>query len=272
MPLYLEFYLWLVLISAVILTLERLFPRRKEQEILRPGFVQDLFWMVFNTQYLSWMLAVASVHLLGWLNRGFLHLGLPDPAALQLAASWPWWIQFVVFLVLKDFLEWNIHHLLHRVSWLWELHKLHHSVEHLDWATAFRSHWAEIILYKIVIYLPLVVLGVNEHVIFAILVFSVIVAELSHANLNWDWGPLGYLINSPKYHAWHHAVNMYGKGGQNFAVTLSIWDWIFGTAYSPKTPAAPDALGFEGSEDYPKDIWGRLWAPFRKHREKSRRP
>lgn len=262
MPLYLVFYFWLVLFSAIAFGLERLFPGKRGQEALRPGFVQDLFWMVFNMQYVSWMLALATVHVVSWLNTALFHVGLPAPDSLRLIAAWPAWLQFVVFFLVKDFLEWNIHRGLHLYPWLWRFHRLHHSIEELDWAATFRSHWAEIVIYKVVIYLPLVVLGVKDGVIFAILVFGLLIQELSHANLRWDWGPLRYVLNSPRFHAWHHAVEMHGRGGQNFGVGLVLWDWLFGTAYWPRDRQPPSALGFEGMTSYPKGIWGRLWEPF----------
>jgi sterol desaturase/sphingolipid hydroxylase (fatty acid hydroxylase superfamily) len=261
-PLYLTFYFWLLLISAVVFTLERLFPWRRTQEILREGFVQDLFWMVFNVQYVSWMLAIVTVHLVAWLNTTFAHLGASTPDSLQLIAAWPAYAQFAVFFLIKDFLEWIVHRALHTVPWLWKLHQLHHSTEQLDWAAAFRSHWGEIVIYKTIIYLPLVVLGVADHVIFSILVASVLVQELSHANLKWDWGVLRYLVNSPRFHAWHHDVELHGKGGQNFGVNLVIWDWLFGTAHWPKEAEAPARYGLAAGNDYPKGIWRRLWHPF----------
>jgi sterol desaturase/sphingolipid hydroxylase (fatty acid hydroxylase superfamily) len=262
MPLYLVFYFWLLLISAVLFTLERLFPWRRNQETLRDGFVQDLFWMIFNMQYVSWMFAIVTVHLVSWFNAAFIHVGATTPESVRLIAQWPSWLQFVVFFTLKDFLEWNIHRWMHTVPWLWRLHKLHHSIEHLDWVATFRSHWGELVIYKTIIYLPLVVLGVADNVIFAILVMSLLVQELSHANLKWDWGPLRYLINSPRFHAWHHDVELHGKDGQNFGINLAIWDWLFGTAYWPKATESPANYGFPGMKTYPKGIWRRLWEPF----------
>lgn len=269
MPLYLVFYFWLVLISALVFTLERLFPWRPRQETLRDGFVQDLFWMVFNTQYLSWMLALAAVHVVGAFNAAFLHTGLPTPESWKLIAHWPGWVQFLVFFVLKDFLEWNVHRWLHRVPWLWRFHQLHHSIEQLDWAATFRSHWGEIIIYKVIIYLPLVILGVNDQVVFALVVCSLLVQEMNHANLKWDGGPLRYVINSPRFHAWHHDLELHGGDGQNFGVNLTIWDWMFGTAHWPKDVEAPQRYGFDGMASYPKSFWGRLWTPFLPARRSS---
>jgi sterol desaturase/sphingolipid hydroxylase (fatty acid hydroxylase superfamily) len=262
MPLYLVFYFWLLAISAFVFALERLFPSRRNQEILRAGFVQDLFWLVFNAQYVSWMMALLAVHLVSWFNAAFLHIGVATPESVRLIAEWPWWVQFLVFFLIRDFLEWNIHRSLHTIPWLWRFHQLHHSSEELDWAATFRSHWGEIIIYQTVVYLPLVVLGVSDTVIFAILVLTLLIQELSHANLRWDWGPLRYLFNSPRFHAWHHDVELHGKGGQNFGVTLALWDWIFGTAYWPGSAASPVRFGFDGIREYPTSVWRRLWHPF----------
>jgi sterol desaturase/sphingolipid hydroxylase (fatty acid hydroxylase superfamily) len=270
-PLYLKYYFWLLLISVAVFTVERIFSATPKQEVFRQGFGQDLFWLLFNTQYASWMLAILSVHTVAWLNAGIFHLGLPSPESLKLISAWPLALQFIVFFVLRDFVEWNVHRVLHRVPWLWEFHKLHHSSERLDWLTTFRAHWGEMVIYKIVMYLPLVILGVDERVIFAILVLSLLVQEIIHANLRWDWGPFRYIINSPRLHAWHHAVEMHGAGGQNFGVTLSIWDWLFGTFYSPKDGHAPAELGFDGLRQYPTGIWARFWRPFarRSHARKD---
>lgn len=262
MPWYLEYYLWLLLISAAVFGLERLAPRSRTQEILRPGFVQDLFWMIFNLQYVSWMLAIVAVHVVEWLNRAFFHVGLPHPDSLKLISTWPLWAQFIVFFLLKDFLEWIIHRALHRFPWLWRFHKLHHSVEVLDWAATFRSHWFELIIYKVLIYLPLVVLGVEPVVIFWILIVSLLISELSHANLNVEWGIFRYVINSPRFHAWHHDVELHGKHGQNYGVNLVLWDWIFGTAHWPSAQAVPRQLGLGEGTSYPRGIWARLWEPF----------
>ncbi len=262
MPLYLTYYFWLLLISAAVFTLERLFPRRPTQEILRRGFVQDLFWMIFNTQYVSWMLAVLAVYGVGYVNRAFSEVGVSPPETARLIAHWPVWAQFGAVLLWKDFLEWNIHRAMHRFPALWRLHQLHHSIEELDWASTFRSHWGEIVVYKLVIYLPLVVLGVADGVIFAVVAVSLVVQELSHANLRWDWGPLRYVVNSPAFHAWHHDVELHKKDGQNFGINLVVWDWIFGTAHWPGQAAAPARYGFDGIEHYPVGVWARLWRPF----------
>ena len=107
------------------------------------------------------ILALITGGLVTRLN-GFLHdQGLPLPESLALLAGAPLWLQFGAFFLPKDFIEWNIHRLLHNVPWLWEFHKLHHSIERLDGIGNFRFYWAEIVVYKTLSYLPLVIIGLE---------------------------------------------------------------------------------------------------------------
>lgn len=53
MPLYLQYYFWLILISVGVGLLERLYPRHRGQPVLRPEWDQDLFWLLFNTHFVS---------------------------------------------------------------------------------------------------------------------------------------------------------------------------------------------------------------------------
>ncbi len=66
-------------------------------------------------------------------------------------------------------------------------------------------------------------------------------------------GPfMKYIFNSPEMHIWHHSYELpkERRYGINFAITLSIWDYIFGTAYIPHN-GKNIKLGFPGVEDFP---------------------
>jgi sterol desaturase/sphingolipid hydroxylase (fatty acid hydroxylase superfamily) len=272
MPIYLQYYFWLILVSLGCFLLERIAPWRREQRVLRRGLVQDLFWLVFNGHFLGLLLALWTGHVVAAFNTLLRGAGLPLPESLALLGGAPLWVQFVVFVVLKDFVEWNIHRLLHNVPWLWELHKLHHSIEELDWIGNFRFHWGEVIVYKTLSYLPLVVLGVDGRVLLAIAVLWTVMLDINHANVGISWGPLRYVLNSPKMHVWHHDVKLHGKGGQNFGQVLSVWDWVFGTVYWPADRDGPKRLGFAGMEAFPDGVPRRLLYPFWKGRRGRPRP
>lgn len=262
MPVYLQYYFWLVAISLFVFVLERLSPWRREQKVFRKQFWQDLFWLIFNGHYLGLLLALVTGKLILWLNDYLYAAGLRVPEELALLAAAPLWLQFIIFFLMKDFLEWNIHRLLHIVPWLWEFHKLHHSIEELDWIGNFRFHWGEVVVYKTLSYLPLVILGIDGTVILIIAVIGTLMQDLNHANLPFDYGPLKYVFNSPKMHVWHHDVEMHGRGGQNFGIVLSVWDWVFGTVYWPADQEQPQKLGFQGMEAYPRNLVARFFYPF----------
>jgi sterol desaturase/sphingolipid hydroxylase (fatty acid hydroxylase superfamily) len=262
MPLYIEYYFWLIAVSILCFLLERLTPWRKSQKVFRKGFLQDLFWLVFNGHFLGVLLAMVTGKTVQVFNTFLFKLGLPVPESLALLANAPLWLQFIIFFVLKDFVEWNIHRLLHNVPWLWEFHKLHHSIEELDWIGNFRFHWGEVVVYKTLSYLPLVILGVDGYVILAIAVVNTLMQDINHANLSIDWGPFKYVLNSPRMHVWHHDIELHGKGGQNFGIVLSLWDWLFGTVFWPKAQKEPNTLGFQGMSQYPQSIPGRIVYPF----------
>lgn len=261
MPVYVQYYFWLAAVSMFVFGLERIAPWRKNQRVFRKGIWQDLFWLIFNGHYFGVLLAIATGGLIGWLNDFlFLH-GWPVPQSIDLVGGTPLWVQFVVFIVVKDFVEWNIHRLLHLVPALWEFHKLHHSIEELDWIGNMRFHWMEIVVYKTLSYLPLVVLGVEDQIVFIIAIVNTLIGHLNHSNLSISWGVLRYVINSPRMHVWHHDVVSRFRGGQNFGITLSVWDWLFRTAYMPEE-GTPQRLGFTDIADFPENLLARFFYPF----------
>ena len=123
---------WLVGLSTIFVILERLRPRYR-QRIIRSGILTDLFYLVFNGHFLGWGLALAAVSIIAELNRILQSLGWQDEFYLGVAQSLPKWLQFIVALFVIDFLHWCIHNLLHRVPWLWSFHRVHHTIEIMDW-------------------------------------------------------------------------------------------------------------------------------------------
>lgn len=255
------YFFWLLVVSLICWTLERIVPWRSDQKAFRDQFGQDLFWLVFNGHYAGLLLAYVA----GWVLQSTRQIleGTPFPSrdSINLLSHSSPWLQFLVFLVVKDLLEWGIHNLLHRIPWLWEFHKLHHSIKELDWIGNMRFHWMEIAIYHSLTYLPLVILGVNSTIILWIAVFTTIIGHLNHSNLKLDWGIFRYLLNSPRLHIWHHDIVLHGKYGQNFGVVFSLWDFLFGTAYLPARER-PVRLGFSGMEKFPEKLLPRLLYPF----------
>lgn len=259
-----HYIFWLLFCGFLSCALERLFPWRKSQKIFRPQLFQDFLLLFLNGNVVSLILAQPVTWILiQILNLAFM-LNLPDPRNVNLFATLPTPLQFVLFFLIKDLIEWLIHNLLHRVPWLWNIHKLHHSITTMDWIGNFRFHYLEIIVYRSISWLPLTLLGVESGLLLPIAVVTTLVGDLNHANIRIDWGPFRYIFNSPRMHIWHHDMICHYKCGQNFAIVFSVWDWIFRTAWFPDNKEQPDELGFSGLESFPsnKVILHYLLYPF----------
>ena len=264
-------YFWfLVIVSLFFWFLEWVRPWRENQSIFRRDFALDGFYMFFNYFLFSLigfaglsMLAVNGFnHFLGW-------FGIHNLVAIQLG-KFPVWGQLLVLFVVKDFVQWWGHRILHRVPWLWEFHKVHHSVKEMGFAAHLRFHWMETVFYRLLTYVPLAMLGFSTTDFFIVDAFSTFIGHWNHANFRIPIGPLKYILNNPNMHMWHHSKSLpkEHRYGVNFGLTLSIWDYIFGTAYIPYSGRAIE-LGFPHDEDFPQHFTSQELYPWtwkkRKH-------
>ena len=258
------YFYWLIGLSFLVMLLEYFFPWRKKQAIFRSGFWLDVFYIFFNFFLFSLIgynsLSNVFVELF---NDCLSYFGISNIIAINIS-QWPGWVQLFVMFIIADFIQWNIHIQLHSRSWLWKFHKVHHSTKEMSFAAHFRFHFVETIIYKTIQYVPLAMIGFGIQEFFFVHMISVLIGHLNHANLGWDYGPFRYLINSPKMHIWHHAKHLPNDRtrGVNFGLSLSVWDYIFGTAYIP-THDKDLELGFDGDETYPKDFFGQIIKPFK---------
>lgn len=263
-PSWTNYFYWLVGLSLLVWSLEILMPWRKKQPIIRQDFWLDGFYIFFNFFLFSLIGYNALSNVAVNAFNDFLGLfGITNLVAIELN-NLPIWLQFVIIFIIADFIQWNVHVMLHRVPWMWNFHKLHHSVKQMGFAAHLRFHWMETIFYKTAQYLPLAMIGVSIEKFFIIHMLGVLIGHLNHANLGWGYGPLGYIFNNPKMHIWHHAKHLPAdrKYGVNYGISLSLWDYIFRTAYIPKS-GRDITLGFDGDEQYPNDFLHQMTQPFK---------
>ncbi|MFT6747865.1 MAG: sterol desaturase/sphingolipid hydroxylase (fatty acid hydroxylase superfamily) [Glaciecola sp.] len=257
-------YFYLVLIISLLCwVLEIKFPWRKSQKLLRKDFWLDAFYMIFNF-FIFYLLGYAALSDIGvhLFNDSLSYFGFKNIVALKLYES-PKWLQYLVMFVVADFIHWNIHRLLHKVPFLWNFHKVHHSVQEMGFAAHFRFHWFESIFYKSIQYIPLAMIGFGLQDFFLMHIVTISLGHLNHSNLNLSYGPLKYILNNPKMHIWHHAKNLPdGSSGVNFGISLSVWDYLFKTNYVPSS-GKDISLGFEDIETYPESFGRQMREPFK---------
>lgn len=257
-----NYFYWLIGISILAWLLEYAFPWRRKQRIVRKDFYLDTFYMFFNFFLFSLIAYNALSNVAVELFNKFLGVfGVQNLIVLEIS-SWPWGLQLLVLFILADFIQWNVHRLLHRVPWLWEFHKLHHSVKEMGFAAHLRFHWMETIVYKSIQYIPLAMVGFGIQDFFIVHIFTVSIGHLNHSNLGWDYGFLKYVFNNPKMHIWHHAKELPAMHpyGMNYGLSLSVWDYLFKTAYVP-TSGMDIELGFQDDSVYPKGFFKQVFYP-----------
>lgn len=249
---------WLVALTVLFALLERLAPWRAAQTPLRRGVLRDLGWLALNGHLFSLATAGLNAAAAVLAARTLAAAGLvvrPSPVG-----GWPLAAQIVALLVVSDFVQWVVHNLLHRVPLLWTLHKVHHSIDTMDFLGNFHFHWLEIVVYKAAQWLPLALLGASGEAALWVAVFGTFWGNLNHANLDVRLGPLGYVMNGPRMHLWHHDASDEGGVAKNFGIVLSVWDWIFRTAYWPRD-RSPERLGYPGDAEMPFGLPGQLAWP-----------
>lgn len=261
-PNWRNYFWWLIGISLIAWLLEILLPWRKDQAVVRREFFLDGFYMFFNF-FLFSLIGYNAISNVGVnLFSDFLSVfGIDNLMAVNVQ-SWPSLAKLLLMFILTDFIQWNTHRLLHRIPWMWEFHKVHHSVEEMGFASHFRFHWMETVIYKMIQYVPLAMIGFGLQEFFIIHIVSVAIGHLNHSNVRITYGPLKYILNNPVMHIWHHTKDIPDQHGVNFGISLSLWDYIFRTAYVPDK-VRRGTLGFDKIENFPRSFWGQIIYPFK---------
>ena len=252
-PHWQNYFYWLIGVSLFFFVLEVFTPWRKDQKKFRKDFWLDFFYMFFNFFLFSLIIYnAASDVVVNLFNDLLASVGITNLVAIEVG-SWSVWGQLAALFVIRDFIHWNVHRLLHRTPFLWEFHKVHHSVEQLGFAAHLRFHWMENVVYRVLEYIPLAMIGFGIDDFFVVHIFTLAVGHFNHSNFRLPLGPLKFVFNNPQMHVWHHAKDWPTDRpyGMNFGLTLSLWDYLFRSAYIPYDGRDIE-LGFPGLETFPK--------------------
>jgi sterol desaturase/sphingolipid hydroxylase (fatty acid hydroxylase superfamily) len=261
-----NYFYGLLSISLIVWLLEIAFPWRKDQRIFRKDFWLDLFYLFFNFFLLNLILLIALSNITATLINDFLLLFGLELQPIQLFSieklSRP--TALFLFFIISDFIQWNVHRMLHTFPFLWKIHKTHHSVKEMGFAAHFRYNWMEPIVYKSILYIPIILIGgFNLQDVFIVHFITIAIGHLNHANIGWDYGIFKYVFNNPKMHIWHHSKVIPNRNGVNFGISLSLWDYLFRTNYIPKDGRDIE-LGFSDDNEFPEDFLKQEIYPLKK--------
>ena len=149
----------------------------------------------------------------------------------------------ITIVVVNDFGSYAMHWLMHRIPFLWEFHKVHHSATELNPFTQYRIHPLELIINNargiiikgsitgIFYYLGDVKVSIYTFLTVNVLDFLFLFwgANLRHSHVPLKYfNFLEYILISPFQHQIHHS-NKEEHYDTNLGSRLAIWDHLFGT-------------------------------------------
>jgi len=196
---------------------------------------------VLSWAFINWRgIADAVVATLKWIGVSG---QVNDATALGLGV-----VMTVTLFLVDDFVRWYVHYLMHRIPELWEFHKVHHSAEELNFATAERLHPFEVILTSLAgaasfglvngLFIGLfgdkltvgTVFGANA----LLVLFNIFGGVLRHSPVWISFGPgIERWVISPAMHQIHHSQDPH-HFDKNLGGSLSVWDRWFGTIHIPQ--------------------------------------
>jgi len=247
-------------LSVLLYTLERLFPSVPGQPWRRRDSNVDMLYWLFTplvTRTILKIVGVAGVIVvLGVLGR---QAGPRIAEGFGPLVWQPLWLLLIEMLLLGDLIGYWTHRWFHR-SRQWKFHAVHHSSTRLDWLSTLRVHPVNDVVSKLVPALVLVCLGFPLKALAGYVPLLTFYAILLHANVDWSFGPLRYVIASPQFHRWHHTTEEQGLN-KNFAPLFPFVDLAFGTFHMPRG-RRPERFGTSGTQ-VPETFLGQLLFPFR---------
>ena len=113
-PSFKNYFYWLIAVSLFFFVLEVIMPWRKKQAIFRKDFWLDVFYMFFNFFLFSLIIDNAASDLVvNLFNDGLLAMTGLNLQANNPLNSLPIWAILLIGFVVRDFVQWWIHRLLH---------------------------------------------------------------------------------------------------------------------------------------------------------------
>ena len=245
----------------VLVTLEFLFPVRREWKMTSRSFRRDLKYIAAGGASFSaidGLFGLASIRL----NTG--HAGP--------ITYWPLYLSIPTALLVIESLNYWQHRWSHELSghfgsFLWRSHAAHHLPEQVYVLMHPAFHPVNgFIVRGLVTLLPMYYLGASPETVLLVSTIVTFQALISHCNVDIRAGWFNYLLVGTELHRFHHSANL--SESKNYAVTLSFIDILFGTFYY-KPGTVPERLGVVDPAAYPKsnEFWKVMLLPFNAQRE-----
>jgi sterol desaturase/sphingolipid hydroxylase (fatty acid hydroxylase superfamily) len=225
---------WLILLVIIFVPLERVCGLHR-QKLLRKAWGADLVYY-FLSGLVPKLLLILPLTVIAAGVHHFWVGGL-----YTWVASLPLWMRITAAMVVGETGSYWGHRWSHEIPFLWRFHALHHSAEEIDWLVNSRAHPVDLVFTRLCALVPMYTLGLAQPLGNRVDLVPVLVTVAGtlwgffiHANVNWRFGWLEWLVASPAFHHWHHTNDGPERINKNYASMLPWLDQCFGTFYLPK--------------------------------------
>jgi len=245
----------------LLVALEQTLPYRQDWSIRGDRDIwRDLGHAVLYTGIGS---TLAQITFLAGLPSVLSRFGFADGLGLWPERS-PFLLQVVTVMLVGDLLEYWYHRLVHTLPWLWPLHAVHHTPTRLNVLKGPRHHVVYFFGRGLLVWAPLVVVGVPPGLIAWQFAAEVVVGSLAHANIAFRIPAFVHrIIVTPDVHRIHHSIEM-AQGNSNYATVFTIWDRFFGT-YTDPTQVEFGETGID-RDPIPRSFLSEFLSPVTFHR------
>lgn len=243
---------WAILVAVA--SLEMVAPGRTDRMPRTPRFRVNFGFGLMTMLLLSLPLIseVALAELARVRGWGLLH-------RTDIDLGWQIGLSFLAY----DLCGYAIHRLSHNWSWLWRLHRVHHSDSDLDLSTYFRSHPLDVAVILTIKYMLIVALGLHPAALVLHGLAKQLTMSFGHANI----APrprlsrtVALLFVSPSFHQIHHSAHR-PDTDSNYGEVLTIWDRLFRSVGRVAGPIERFGLGDAYDADA-ASLLGQLRLPF----------
>jgi len=243
-------------VAVPVLILQRLLPYESTWRGWHVDLVTDLLHTVFSMGAATELVKALLFGSIVWASAQLSHL-----LGMTLWPTYlPLFVQLPLALLIGELMTYTLHRASHEHPLLWRIHALHHSSERLYMLSGGRNHPISTALAYALGTLPLILMGAHAEILVLTAVFTATNGMLQHANIDYVFGPLNWVISTADLHRWHHSEVVH-ESCSNYGSNLIVWDVLFGTRFLPADRRI-SKVGLGPDSDFPNDFVGHLMSPF----------
>ena len=214
---------WVVFCLSLAWIVEAIAPLAKHDYGKLKHDGTNLVFLSFSL-FINFIVGAATVGVFLWIENA--NVGLLQSVDLPLLVELS-----VAVLCLDLMAQYTVHYLLHRVTWMWKLHMVHHSDTRVDATTGTRHHPGDYLLREVFALTTAVVIGIPVAFYVFYRILTIFFAYFTHANFSLPQGldrALSWVLITPNMHKFHHHFERPWTD-TNFGNIFSFWDRLFGT-------------------------------------------